>query len=324
MSEIKTRVETISRTPAPATGPAGVSNATGSASASGATGSASALPPDDAQRPYTSSSSTGGPSGTPRLSRLAIVGAAWAPFFLLTAVFWLSPSDVQTGTPLPVSPLQQMLQAIGIFFAIIVLASGVTAPFGATILGAISISQIRHSAGRLYGLGLALFDALLFPLLLLDAVIVLLPTVVLCIFLTAPSEAPGGGPHVVPIRLGVFLFVLLATLLALGIDYLIVRWAWRALKRPVGDTFAAGSARLWRPCRWLRPCSGCHWLRQCFCISRRTTSQHVSSKHWQSQWHTAKRHREGKQTRHHGIHLVALRGLDRRAGRGRVRGRDEE
>ena len=138
--------------------------------------------------------STGGPSGTPRLSRLAIVGAAWAPFFLLRRSFWLSSTDGQSWPrQLPVSPLQQMLQAIGIFLAIVVLASGVTAPFGATILGAISISQIRHSAGRLYGLGLALFDALLFPLLLLDAVIVLLPTVDPLHLLTAPSEAPAAA-----------------------------------------------------------------------------------------------------------------------------------
>lgn len=40
---------------------------------------------------------------------------------------------------------------------------GLTAPLGTTILGIIGIVQIRASAGRLYGLGLAWFDALLFP-----------------------------------------------------------------------------------------------------------------------------------------------------------------
>ncbi|MDQ3441503.1 MAG: hypothetical protein M3478_14260, partial [Planctomycetota bacterium] len=53
------------------------------------------------------------------------------------------------------------------------LAVAFTAPFGATILGLIAISQIRQSAGRLYGMPLAIFDTLLFPLLLLDALIVI-------------------------------------------------------------------------------------------------------------------------------------------------------
>jgi hypothetical protein len=45
------------------------------------------------------------------------------------------------------------------------------APFGTTILGVIALSQIRRSNGRIYGLGLALFDALFFPLILLGAFI---------------------------------------------------------------------------------------------------------------------------------------------------------
>ena len=52
------------------------------------------------------------------------------------------------------------------------LAVAFTAPFGATILGIIAISQIRQSVGRLYGMPLAIFDTLVFPLLLLDALIV--------------------------------------------------------------------------------------------------------------------------------------------------------
>jgi hypothetical protein len=51
---------------------------------------------------------------------------------------------------------------------------GLTAPFGTTTLGLVAIAHIRHSAGRLYGMGLAVFDALLFPLLVLDALLLLL------------------------------------------------------------------------------------------------------------------------------------------------------
>ena len=42
---------------------------------------------------------------------------------------------------------------------------GLTSPFGTTILGLVSISQIRNSGGKLYGLPLAAADALLYPLL---------------------------------------------------------------------------------------------------------------------------------------------------------------
>jgi serine/threonine protein kinase len=43
---------------------------------------------------------------------------------------------------------------------------------GATFLGWVAVTQIRRANGRLYGLGLALFDGLFFPLLLLDGFIV--------------------------------------------------------------------------------------------------------------------------------------------------------
>ena len=48
----------------------------------------------------------------------------------------------------------------------------VTAPFASTILGWIAVSQIRNSKGRLHGMGLAVFDGLLFPLLALDGALV--------------------------------------------------------------------------------------------------------------------------------------------------------
>ena len=48
---------------------------------------------------------------------------------------------------------------------------GWAAPFATTVLGLLAIGQIQRSQGRRYGLSLALFDALLFPLLLLDGVV---------------------------------------------------------------------------------------------------------------------------------------------------------
>src|SRR5262249_16971527 len=49
---------------------------------------------------------------------------------------------------------------------------GCTGVFGATILGWVPVARIRRSAGRLEGLGLAVFDGLLFPLLALDGVLI--------------------------------------------------------------------------------------------------------------------------------------------------------
>ena len=50
---------------------------------------------------------------------------------------------------------------------------GLSAPFGTTILGLVAIGHIRRSGGRIYGMGLAVFDALLFPLIVLDCLMVL-------------------------------------------------------------------------------------------------------------------------------------------------------
>jgi hypothetical protein len=174
----------------------------------------------------------GGPSAWPRFSRLAIAGAVWAPiFFLMVPGYFLGSFSVPSAgpEPLPVPPLQQqVLNTIAILLAVVASASAVTAPLGTTILGAVSISQIRHSAGRLYGLGLALFDAMLFPLLILDSVIVVATGIALAFLLrTAHIFIDPGEP-------GSLLIIVPVVLLALGIDYPIVRWAWRAINRPVG------------------------------------------------------------------------------------------
>jgi hypothetical protein len=215
VSEVKTRVETIVQTSPAAAAPPPA--ATGTPGESGA-------------------EAAGGPSTWPRFSRLAIAGAVWASFFLTVPVFvfsYFTKPGPLGPEPVPVPPLQQALGTLVILLVVVISASVATAPFGATILGAVSISQIRHSAGRLYGLGLALFDALLFPLLALDAVIG-----VVAIYVASGGRAstaagaPGAtGAAGAPAAM---LFIGFGILLVLGINYLIVRWAWRAANRPVG------------------------------------------------------------------------------------------
>ncbi len=99
---------------------------------------------------------------------------------------------------------------------------GLVAPIATTILGIVSISQIRRSCGRLYGMGLALFDALVFPLLALD-----------CHLVLACCLAIGHewGSLVLPIALGV--------LIAVAMDVLIVWLVNRAVRRPVPGAAAA-------------------------------------------------------------------------------------
>ncbi len=166
----------------------------------------------------------------PRFSRAAIVGACWASSFLLlpfmltlhfTSTFTEAvsapgvPIDV-VGTLLKVGPL--------VLFTL-------TSVFGTTILGLVAISHIRYSAGRLYGMGLAVFDTLLFPLLMLNAAIIA------CSWLVFRS------PVVLPLpgvfRLGFAL--LIAGIICIVIDFFIVRWAWRKANKGLVPVQLGGS-----------------------------------------------------------------------------------
>ncbi len=161
----------------------------------------------------------------PRLSKTALVGALWGgPLF---AVIILSLCVITLWLTLSVNSLFPLLSPI----LVLLLAT----PIGVPILGYVALKQIRHSAGRLYGLGLALFDLLAFPLLALDAVIAGLG-----ILAARASEnylRNAVGTH------GGFAFavaVLLMVVACVGIDFLAVRGVWRAVNRltasaPVAD-----------------------------------------------------------------------------------------
>jgi serine/threonine protein kinase len=137
-----------------------------------------------------------------RFSRTAIVGACCSAL----ALFWMPAALIYVGE-IHKSDLQEFIMWVCILI-------GCTPVFGTTILGMVSITHIRHSAGRLYGMGLALFDALLFPLLALDVVLYLL------IFISAREL----------VRLGNIRepSLILISLLVCGVvDFLIIWWAWR-------------------------------------------------------------------------------------------------
>lgn len=99
----------------------------------------------------------------------------------------------------PVSAITWLLAAVGF-----------TAPIGTTALGLTAISEIRHSRGKLVGLPLALAD----------------------VALTLINRAIGNSSaSLSPLEL--LLLGLVGLIIALPLDYWIVRKAWRAASKPV-------------------------------------------------------------------------------------------
>ena len=104
----------------------------------------------------------------------------------------------------------------------------VTASFGATILGLVAIGQIKRSKGRLYGMPLAVFDTLVFPLLSLDAVVLAvggLAWLALDWFLSRPNHPDMPGS--VALGLALLLDLLLFAGPLAWINWRIIRGVWR-------------------------------------------------------------------------------------------------
>jgi hypothetical protein len=96
-----------------------------------------------------------------KVSILAVIGVAWGSLFflmlLLSAMRGNTPPLPEVRPPLWHALLDYVIQPLGW-----------AAPFATTVLGLLAIGQIQKAEGTKYGLSLALFDALLFPILLLD------------------------------------------------------------------------------------------------------------------------------------------------------------
>ena len=130
-------------------------------------------------------------------------------------------------------------------------------PLGTTFFGWLAISQIRHSAGKLHGLWLAVANGLLFPLLALDALVFFSWKQLFMIPGAMVSGA--GGPVNSPATIAYlhrndFLMVLTSFLLIAIVDFLIIRTVWRAVNQaPVQNAVSAPSAQINDPHQPLKP-----------------------------------------------------------------------
>jgi predicted Ser/Thr protein kinase len=168
------------------------------------------------------------PEMAPRFSPTAILGALLIPFFFVSTVFWdfghLGGSQAAVGV---------VMTTLG-FISIV----------GATILGWVSIVQIRRSDGRLCGMWLALFDGLLVPGLMLDVVLLLgllLTNKFINVWLLSrwypalDEHAFLNSPHFL-------MWLFFATAVVLGSNYVIARGIWRALNKTAdGSTGTVGT-----------------------------------------------------------------------------------
>ncbi len=165
----------------------------------------------------------------PHFSRTAIVGAC---LWILSVMIFAFAGIISQLATRPWLLASSVLAVVGLLCA-----------FGFTLLGWVAVSQIRHSAGKLYGLWLAVVDGLLFPLLVVDGAIVGLVLVGLWILdqeLKRSVAPPVGIPILLlaPVGLGVIALV----------DFLIVRVVWRAVSQPITNPVPSVQTpdRFWR------------------------------------------------------------------------------
>jgi len=123
--------------------------------------------------------------------------------------------------PLPIAAAPTLTARLGGVFLLMlpILIPILAAPVGVPILGYIALNRIRNSGGQLYGMGMALFDLLFFPLLALDALIGWSWYVAVTgqLYPTTLKDNPSAG-----------IALVLALLTSAVVDFFIVRAAWRA------------------------------------------------------------------------------------------------
>jgi hypothetical protein len=138
------------------------------------------------------------------ISRLALIGAFLLPFGILLILLFL-PEDQYTNLIFP--------RTWGPLLSYTLLPLAVVAPFATIVLGIISIYRIRRSNGAIYGMPLAVFVSLFYPLIVLDLIL---------IFIGWKFLGRIEGPSIIPLA---WFFLILV------IDYLVIRFTWRAVNQ---------------------------------------------------------------------------------------------
>jgi hypothetical protein len=140
-----------------------------------------------------------------RISKFALIGAIILPFGLFLGLF-LIPISART-TPAPPSTWQLILRYT-------VLPLSILSPIVATILGILGIAEIRRSKGKKYGMPLAVFVGMFYPVIFITLFLFTLGWLLL---------GNIDGWDIIPV---VWFFLVLV------IDYLIIRAVWNmATKR---------------------------------------------------------------------------------------------
>jgi len=168
----------------------------------------------------------------PHFSRTAIVGACLGMLSVVMFAFAAIINQVATiwqptGEVLPNKPAELVSGLL--------IAGGVLCVLGFTLLGWIAVSQIRRSAGKLYGMWLAVFDGLLFPLLAVDGLF-LVAAVVIYFSIMSPFGYNGHG-DAGPLTL-VAILLCGVVVVSIVVDFLIIRAVWRAANKPTGKLTA--------------------------------------------------------------------------------------
>jgi serine/threonine protein kinase len=130
-------------------------------------------------------------AGPQRLSRTAIVGAAWIGLFFLNGIAGYTPPGWSLRHFLRNTPFDRASELI-LFLPLMVL--GFAAVAGASVMGGVALHQIRQARGALRGWRLALFDVLFFPLLLANGWAAWLVTLVISQISSAGPAAGRASP----------------------------------------------------------------------------------------------------------------------------------
>jgi hypothetical protein len=166
----------------------------------------------------------------PVFSRKAIVGACLLilPFVLATS--WMPVTTLVQSPPL-IQHMNTNVHSVHFVtkpFWIFLFPMLVGSLCATTILGFAAIKDIRYSQGRIVGLPLAIADAWLFPLLLLDLLIFTVLGSVVRTGLLSDVYFRGTNNYTTPVGV-----ILIGIILCVLVDYLIIRASWRAARRPV-------------------------------------------------------------------------------------------